>query len=189
MNFLLLIRLRFASLHSFRMKQTMKNTISPLLVASAIAVWTCGCTESGNPSAQNSADNGQQSELTEAEKCRTRLSSAISRLQPETFALLSSRDPAANGLNAWLASCGGEQLMEMEVSEPTLTVLPASLHPIISAPRFSISDTQYIRDCIGMRRLADELGRRSGSGATEEDRIGSTFDWVVRNVSLTGNEG
>ena len=166
----------------------MKNTISPLLVASAIAFWTCGCTESGNPSAQNSGDNGQQSELTEAEKCRTRLSSAIRRLQPETFALLSSRDPAANGLNAWLASCGGEQLMEMEVSEPTLTVLPASLHPIISAPRFSISDTQYIRDCIGMRRLADELGRRSGSGATEEDRIGSTFDWVVRNVSLTGND-
>ena len=147
-----------------------------------------GCSGPETSSTEQATDDSQQTQLTEAEKCRSRLTSGIRRMQPESFAQLSRREQAASGLNAWLASCGGEQLMAMQVSDQTLGLLSDSLHPMITAPRFSISDTPYIRDCIAMKRLADSLSERRGSGETEAKRIATAFDWVVRNVNLMAED-
>jgi hypothetical protein len=161
---------------------------SPSLVLLAFLVLAAGCQDSSDPTTDTDTSEQQQSVATEGEKCRSRLAGAIRRLKPENFAHLSRREQASSGLNAWLASCAGDELMAMTVSDQTLSYLPASVKPMLTAPRFSVPDTQFIRDCLAMRSLADALSERIGDAEgyadPETGRIVGVFDWVVRNISL-----
>ena len=132
------------------------------------------------PDEQNS-DNSEDSVSTEDE-CERKLLAAIKRLRPGTLALAPRPERSVVALNRWMEGCGSEE--DSQINEKTLEL--TDNNPRVTSAQFTVSDADYIRNCLLLRDLTRSLAQQdSDSEQTgEADRVETIFRWVVRNVSL-----
>lgn len=128
--------------------------------------------------------------LAAAEQCRNKLAAAISRLSAERFSSAVDAERSVSGLNSWVASCSAAEFSEAVLDEQSLELL--NDNPRVTAQRFTGSDGYYIRDCLLLRDLSDEIVSTvevddAGQGR-ELARVIALFDWVNRHVSLKSSE-
>ncbi len=132
------------------------------------------------PDEQN-PDNSEDSVSTEDE-CERKLLAAIKRLRPGTLALAPRPERSVVALNRWMEGCGSEE--DSQINEKTLEL--TDNNPRVTSAQFTVSDADYIRNCLLLRDLTRSLAQQdSDSEQTgEADRVETIFRWVVRNVSL-----
>ena len=164
-------------------ERTFFRTFSLICIVGAITVSGCNKPEP----ASTTKDTVEKGSETETERCRKKLAGAIRRLEPEQFAMQSRPERSIDGLNAWLASCAADELLDLELPAATLTMVDSSVRA--TAGRFTVNDAAYIRDCLLLRNLTDSIVQRAtdekNTGADQElVRTVAIFDWVIRNISL-----
>lgn len=132
------------------------------------------------PDEQN-PDDSEDSVSTEDE-CERKLLAAIKRLRPGTLALAPRPERSVVALNRWMEGCGSEE--DSQINEKTLEL--TDNNPRVTSAQFTVSDADYIRNCLLLRDLTRSLAQQdSDSEQTGEvDRVETIFRWVVRNVSL-----
>lgn len=168
--------------------QRIRRTLPALiLVASTLLLSSAGCSESEPQPAESEKDSSGG--ITEAEKCRDKLAAGIRRLNPSTFALQANPERSVNGLNAWLANCGADEIKELRLDDAAIQRIGDSARA--TALRFTPNDGTYIRDCLLLRDLTTAISEKAVSEAAAEQQetaiVHSIFEWIVRNLSLTAD--
>lgn len=162
-------------------RQTLVTTL--FLLFSAVFV---GCDRSAPTTNSTGNDSKAKNQETESEKCRKKLAAAITRVQPQELAFASQPERAINGLNAWISTCGAEELGEFTIGEETLKLVDSN--PRATAKRFTANDASYLRDCLLLRDLSGAVWARNpaetNSVGKDAGRVAAMFNWLCRNVSL-----
>ena len=116
------------------------------------------------------------------DECERRLLAAIRRLRPGTLALAPRPERAVVALNRWMETCGTSK----EGSLNELALKLTSNNPRVTSAQFTVSDSDYIRNCLLLRDLTRSLASRwdQQNQPTEAQRVDAIFSWVIRNVSL-----
>lgn len=157
-----------------------------------IGVGAAGCSSNSPNSETDSAANSksQSTSLSDAEQCRRKLSAAMSRLSAERVATTADADRGVSGLNSWVARCGAEAITAAELDEAAMKLL--NDNPRVTAQRFTGSDGFYVRDCLLLRDLSDEIisGMEfdNEGPSREAARVVAIFQWINRHISLKQDE-
>lgn len=161
---------------------------SLLAIAALFIAATTGCgSDAPKPNEGTVKAKSDETSLSNAEQCRRKLSAAMSRLAAERVASAADADRGVSGLNSWVASCGATEITEAKLDDAAMKRL--NNNPRVTAQRFTGSDGFYVRDCLLLRDLSDEI--ISGIEFNEEDssreaaRVIAIFQWINRHVSLT----
>jgi hypothetical protein len=137
------------------------------------------------PASEASISNG----LSEEDRCRQKLASAMQKLTPSAMATQTRRDSVVNSLNSWLTSCHSEKSGAKELSEANAARLSNAAVRYATGARFTENDALYIRDCLLLRGMAEQVWKAAdaaapGGVATDADRVVRLFSEVIRNVVL-----
>ena len=166
--------------------------LAPFALLLSVSLLLPGCSNTKDASLPSEQQSNQQtnSQETEAERCRTKLASAIVRVAPAALAMQDRPERAINGLNAWIAACAADEVDELELSAATIALIGDSARA--TSRRFTVNDAGFIRDCLLLRDLGNSLIARlddaNGTATTDVDRVRATFDWLTRNVSLLNED-
>ena len=106
------------------------------------------------PDEQN-PDNSEDSVSTEDE-CERKLLAAIKRLRPGTLALAPRPERSVVALNRWMEGCGSEE--DSQINEKTLEL--TDNNPRVTSAQFTVSDADYIRNCLLLRDLTRSLAQQ-----------------------------
>lgn len=168
---------------------------SPLAVPS---IWRCvllsaglllsGCSgEDASAPVTNGATTG--SDDSDPDRCEKKLAAAIQRLQPLSMATQTRPDLVVNSLNSWLTECANERVNTLSLGEETRELLTPTADRFASAGRFTLNDAAYIRDCLMLRHLTEQVWERADAAsatgiATEVERVQALFDAIHQMVTL-----
>ncbi|MEP3482041.1 MAG: transglutaminase domain-containing protein [Fuerstiella sp.] len=114
----------------------------------------------------------------------------MNRLSAERVSTQTDADRGVSALNSWVASCGAEQITDVQLDESAMIML--NNNPRVTAQRFTGSDGFYVRDCLLLRDLSNKIVSSiefdQENSSREAARVIAIFQWVHRHVSLTEAE-
>lgn len=173
------------------MVQTRSLIRSHCLFAFATLIVAAGCSsDSPKPETEGASSKSNSTSLSDADQCRRKLSAAMNRLSAERVATKTDADRGVSGLNSWVASCSAEEITEAKLDESAMTML--NDNPRVTAQRFTGSDGFYVRDCLLLRDLSNEIISNiefdQEDSSREEARVVAIFQWINRHVSLKEKE-
>lgn len=156
-----------------------------VVFAALLVVTAAGCS-SDSAESKSKTQKAKSSSVTDAEQCRQKLAVAMSRLSADRMATAVDADRGVAALNAWVSRCGSSEITTVELDAAAMKML--NENPRVTAQRFTDSDGFYVRDCLLLRDLSNEIISRikidhNGSNR-EEVRVMAIFQWVTRHISL-----
>ena len=171
----------------FKRLGSASNRLSILSLISIAA--TSGFIGCEGPAPEPAPKSKETVQANAAEESRRKLSTAISRVEPDSLATQQRRESVVNAMNTWLASSAESDVEKLKVSDANAAMLTPTALRTATAVRFTENDIVYIRDCMLLSSLTQSIWKtadaESASGtASDRQRVLELFRHLIRNVAL-----